>query len=335
MGKIAVILSNMGGPDNIQAIPEYLENIFNDPDIIDIPLPIHLRKILVKYIVKKRSPKTEKIYQKIGGASPLTKITEIQAQKLSSYLNENSSEEFKIFIGMRYWKPFLTNTWQEILDQKFEQIIIFSQYPQYSTTTTGSIENLLKNLLKKSENFSGKVEIIKSYCDNSNYIQAIVNQIELEFSRTIKSNEFVDLIFSAHAIPLSRINKGDPYENEIEKTFLAVKKFLPKNVRMHKAYQSKLGPVKWLGPDIESVIADLARLGRKKIFIYPVSFVTDNSETVYEIDMLYRDFAHNAGIRDYYCFTALNTNPDFIKTMAEIILNTKSDNTIREVYEKI
>ncbi len=331
MARTAVILANMGGPDSLEAVKPFLENIFNDPDIIDIPVPEFFRSRLVKTIIKKRLPESLEIYRRIGGKSPLLKISLKQARLLEENLNQHNDDEHRVFVAMRYWKPFFEEVWNKILADRFDRVIVLSQYPQYSSTTTGSFENLLAKLSQNARKFHGDVEFIRSYCDFPGYIHAITDQIRSTMVDTILNKKTAHLILSAHGIPIKRIKQGDPYRKEIARSFDAVRHLLPDHINMHLAYQSKVGPVKWLGPDIQDVLRKLARKNVNEVFVYPISFVTDNSETVYEIDILYRKLALKLGFNSFTCIPALNTSPRFITAMARIIYSKTADRSVRRM----
>ena len=314
--KTAVIISNMGGPHELDAVECYLYNIFIDPDIIDVPLPGFLRKKFIAWFAKKRAPESTEIYRKIGGKTPLTDITNQQAELLEKQLNSKGICEFKVFVAMRYWYPFVEEAWKAVIEQGFKQLIIVTLYPYYSTTTTGSLVSLINRLNAKKTFSDENITIIDRYGDHPLFIKAIAEQINEE----LKKHFYQDLMLSAHSIPMRRIKKGDPYRDEIEKAVALIKKQLPGNINVHLCYQSKVGPIEWLSPQTDETVIKLAEQGGKKLLVYPLGFVADNSETIYEIGMLYKDLALEKGISDFKRIDALNTCSGFIDTLADVVL---------------
>jgi ferrochelatase len=316
--KTAVIISNMGGPHSLDSVERYLYNIFMDPDIIDIPLPGFLRKRFIAWFAKKRAPESTEIYRKIGGKTPLTDITNQQATLLEGKLNESGLNQFKVFVAMRYWYPFVEETWEEVIKQGFKKLIIVTLYPFYSTTTTGSLVSLIKRLNVNNTFPEENITIIDRYGDHPMFIKGIVNQI-LETLAESKGL-FRDLMLSAHSIPMARIKKGDPYRDEIEKTVALIKEQLPADIQVHLCYQSKVGPIQWLSPQTDDTVIKLAEQGLKNLLAYPLGFVADNSETIYEIGMLYKDLAEEKGITNFKRIDSLNTRPEFIDTLSDVVL---------------
>jgi len=314
--KTAVIISNMGGPHELDAVECYLYNIFMDPDIIDIPLPGFLRRKFIAWFAKKRAPESTEIYRKIGGKTPLTDITYKQAELLDSKLNTNGNSGFKVFAAMRYWYPFVEEVWEKIIKEGYEQLIIVTLYPYYSTTTTGSLVSLI-NRLNKDKTFPDEnITIIDRYGAHPLFIKAMVERINKELNDTGYKN----LMLSAHSIPMKRIKKGDPYRDEIERSVKLIQKQLPNDIKVHLCYQSKVGPIEWLSPQTDEMVVKLAEQGVKDLLVYPLGFVADNSETIYEIGMLYKDLAEQKGITNFKRIDALNTDPIFIDALTDLIL---------------
>ena len=306
----------MGGPDSLDAVECYLYNIFMDPDIIDIPLPGFLRRKFIAWFAKKRAPESTEIYRKIGGKTPLTDITNQQAELLEKKLNVDDNPKFKVFVAMRYWYPFVEEVWKEVVEQDFKKLIIISLYPYYSTTTTGSLVSLI-NRLNADKTFADEnITIIDRFGDHPLFIQAMVDQIKEE----LKDNRYKDLMLSAHSIPMKRIKKGDPYRDEIEKSVALMKEQLPDDLKVHLCYQSKVGPIEWLSPQTEATVVELAEQGVKNLLVYPLGFVADNSETIYEIGMLYKDLAEEKGITNFERIDSLNTNTVFIDVLTDLVL---------------
>lgn len=307
----------MGGPDSLDAVEPYLKNIFNDPAIISIPLPNILRDKLAGWIAKKRVFESTEIYKKIGNKTPLTEISENQAALLEKLLNTTNSGPFSVFPAMRYWHPFVEDVWEKITADGYEKIVVLSLYPFYSFVTSGSLIDLVNDLQSKYDMPDDRVVSIDRFGNNQKFIAAIAEQI----NQALKENpDFKDVLLSAHSIPMRSIKKGDPYRDEIERHVNRLQKLLPDDVYLHLAFQSKIGPVKWLGPSTPDKITELAEKGVNKLLACPLGFIADNSETIYEIGMLYKDFAEEKGIEHFIRIDSLNTNDLFIQALKEIVL---------------
>jgi len=313
MAKYAVVLFNLGGPDSLEAVQPFLENLFSDPDIFKIPL---FQKQLAKWIAKKRAPKVIEEYKLIGGKSPIGYWTELQRKMLEEKLNANG-EQFKVYIAMRYWKPFTAEVIDEINKVNFEKIILLPLYPQFSISTTGSSFNEWNRLYK---NDVSKLIFIESYYKNEKYLQAINERID----ETLKNFKNVDpkqvyFLFSAHGVPVSYIKKGDPYQRQIEETVNLIMSRRNFSNEFSLAYQSKVGPMKWLEPSTEFEIERLIHEGKKNLIVIPIAFVSDHIETLYELDIEYRHVAERAGVENYFVMKGLNNSQLFIEALAEEI----------------
>jgi ferrochelatase len=316
MKKQTLILLNMGGPQSIGEIPSYLQNIFSDSNIIDIPLPNFLRKLLIRRLVAKRIPKTVSIYQKIGGGSPLNRITKQEAQLVQHCLKQSYKQDIDVLFAMRYTEPFFPAVWQQIAEQRRNRIILLSLYPHFSTTTTGSFIDQWQQLRKNDH----QSLFIKSFFDHPAFVAASVEHIRAYIQSNSSEGEHTILLFSAHGIPVNRVKRGDPYPEEINGCIDAITAQLPESVETYLGFQSKVGPVRWLKPETSEVIQILAEQGIKKLFVYPISFVADNSESLYEIDMLFRERARSWGIDIFHTIPCLNTEDVFINALAQITM---------------
>ena len=311
----AIMLCNMGGPENLQDVRAYLENIFLDPEIIPIPIRGPLRHTFAAMLAGKRAPKTRKIFESMGGASPLLEITRHQAEALEAVL-DRGKEEFQVFPAMRYWRPLIPDVWNEIRAQKFDRIIVVSMFAYYSSATAGSVCKLVGELMQTAPT-DAELLIIDRFGNHPEFIGAMAGQIVSYVGQGADAP--VHVLFSAHGIPVSNVNKGDPYRDEIEKAVEQLRQVLPEHYQLYLSFQSKIGPVKWLGPDTPDKIDELVTQGVETLWVYPLGFVADNSETIYEIGKLYKEHAQQAGIKQYYRIPALNEHPAFIKALHTII----------------
>ncbi len=314
MDKTGVILLNLGGPDSPGAIRPFLYNLFSDRGIIPLG-PAFMQKPLAWLISGLRARKTKEAYAQIGGASPILWITRQQADALREALMDEG--DFSVYVGMRYWHPFIEDSVNQALKDGIRRLIGLSLYPHYSRATTGSTKEKFDRAAGK---FGVKSTFIRSWYDHPLYIESLVDTIK-EGLKNLERDD-VHLLFSAHSLPLSFIEEGDPYVDEIEGTVEAVVRRLRAEGPLppyHISYQSRSGPVRWLGPSTEEVIVELAGKGVRRILVVPVSFVSDHVETLYEIDVLYRDLAERHGIQLDRA-ESLNTRPLFISALRDLVL---------------
>ena len=314
MKKTGVVLLAMGGPDSLEAIQPFLYNLFSDHDIIRIPRPI--QKPTAWLISRLRAKKTRHYYELMGGKSPQKDQTLSQARALQGALGE----DFKIVVAMRYWHPFTEEALEELFREQIERIILLPMYPQFSKTTTGSSFNEFERVYRKGKYPEVPVIRVKDYHDDPLYIKAMAENIR----ENLENPEEYHFLFSAHSLPLYVIKEGDPYQRQTEKTVELIMKNFP-SIDYSLGYQSKVGPIKWLEPMTDRLIEDLARKGVRKLAVIPVSFVCEHSETLYEIDILYRKIAEESGIEDFRRIPTLRNHPLFIDALKEIVLRSLKD----------
>ena len=314
--KTAVLLLQMGGPDSLDAVEPFLLNLFADRDIIKIG-PALLQPFIARRIVKKRAPKVRENYRLIGGKSPLRELTDQQAATLQEQLGDG----YRCFAAMRYWKPSTDESLAAIQKEGITRVVALSLYPHYSRATSGSSFNELERANKRLQR-PLSLKYIRSFFDNPLYIQALVEKIEkgLFF---FPDRSRVQLFFSAHSLPQSFIDEGDPYLDHITTTVRLVMEYFG-NVSHHLAFQSRAGPVKWLEPSTQDKLKELAALGHREILVVPLSFVSDHIETLHEIDIEYGEEAHKLGITDFRRMESLNSSPTFIKCLAELVRDVEN-----------
>lgn len=319
---IGVILLNLGGPDSLRAIGPFLYNLFSDRRIIRLG-PQFMQKPVAKLISTIRSKKTEKMYRLIGGKSPIAEITKAQAKALEEALNKQPSPTpaFKVFIGMRYWHPFIEDVIPEIYKNGIRKLIALSLYPQYSAATSGSSFFRFKEVTTRYEL---ETFFISSWHDHPLYIDALVDVIKKGLESFSSSSliphpssiDNIHVLFSAHGLPKRMIDHGDPYVDQTMETIREITKRLP--LKWHLSYQSRSGPVKWLEPSTDKKLKELAASGVKDVLVVPISFVSDHIETLYEIDILYRNVAEKLGMR-LMRTASLNTHPKFVEALKDIV----------------
>jgi len=321
--KKAVILFNLGGPDKIENVEPFLFNLFNDPAILN--LPTILRYPLAKLISNRRAPVAKKIYEELGGSSPILKLTKEQSEALETKLNRIETDNvYKCFIVMRCWNPRANDVIKDVQLFNPEEVILMPLYPQYSAATSGSSIKEWKDVCKKN-NYQVKTSTICCYPTDQNFVNAHTKEIV----KKIKDLKNFKLIFSAHGLPEKNIKKGDPYQWQVEQS---VKKII-ENLNIESldwilSYQSRVGPLKWIGPSTEDVIVENSKIG-KHIVLVPIAFVSEHSETLVELDIEYKEIADTNGCKNYTRVPALGINEDFIKAMSELIIK-KNEYKFRE-----
>jgi ferrochelatase len=309
--KKAVLLLQMGGPDSLDAVRPFLLNLFTDREIIKIG-PAWLQPLIARIIVKKRAAHVEENYSLIGGKSPLRELTEEQARSLEQVLGDN----YRCFVAMRYWRPSTIEALAAIRKAGIKDITAVSLYPHYSRATTGSSIKELKKVLAESK-VDFNVRYIDSFYNDSGYIDAMAEKIREGLQQFHPLAE-VELLFSAHSLPQSFIDEGDPYLAQIEESVrLIMQQF---TVPHHLSFQSRAGPVKWLEPSTDDMLKKLAGSGVKNLLVVPLSFVSDHIETLHEIDIEYSKKAWELGIAKFARMPSLNSSPRFIEALAALVL---------------
>jgi ferrochelatase len=315
--KVAVVLFNLGGPDKLTSVKEFLFNLFYDPAIIRLPNPF--RWCIAKLISSKRENTAKDIYKQIGGGSPILAITQKQAELIEKELNiqNNLKLEFKLFISMRYWHPRAKEVIKKVEKFSPEKIVYFPLYPQYSTTTTKSSFEEFSKFLNKSNLKNIPLKIIYSYYQEPNFIKAHAELI-YQTIKDITGN--FRILFSAHGLPEYIVKNGDPYQQQIEETVeLVVKELAQIGLDYVICYQSKVGPLKWIGPSTEEELLKAAR-DKVSVAVVPIAFVSDHSETLVELDIEYKELFEKNSKKSYLRVPALNENKNFILSVAQTIL---------------
>lgn len=318
MGRVGVLLLNLGGPEKPEDVRPFLFNLFSDPEIIRLPQP-WLQKPLAWMISTLRAKKSQENYKRIGGGSPLRRITEEQAQALQARLREQG-QDATVYIGMRYWNPFTEEALARIKADRTEQLVILPLYPQYSISTSGSSFRLLEQLWQKDPSLQAiDYTVIPSWYQSPGYLKAMAQLIAREIDRC-PNPEQAHVFFSAHGVPVSYVEEaGDPYQREIEACARLIMETLGRSNPYTLAYQSRVGPVEWLKPYTDDALRELAEQGVQDLVVVPISFVSEHIETLEEIDIEYREVAEEAGIKTFQRVPALNTDSTFIDDLATLV----------------
>ena len=327
----------------MQWILGFLYNLFADPDIIRLPPFLSpLQGLIAYFIARRRAPKSRAAYDSIGGGSPILKYSRNQAALIAQSISERYHVDVKTYIGMRYWHPFTEEALELIRADKIDALVILPLYPQFSISTSGSSLRLLQEEFAKQQSTGGLYgnmihTVVPSWYNRPGYINAVSSLLckeidaftdeEINFAIKEAPNEKpIHVLFSAHGVPKSYIDAGDPYQKQIIECVDAISKVLPyTNVEVHLSYQSRVGPIEWLRPYTDDVLPTLGERGIKNLVVVPISFVSEHIETLEEIDIEYRELAEESGIINWKRCPALNTDPTFISDMADLVIEALSE----------
>lgn len=308
---IGIILLNLGGPETLDDVEPFLLNLFSDRTIIRLsPFPF-LQKFIAGRIAAKRAPKSREAYRLIGGGSPLARITGEQGSALQEALAGRG--RFVVRMGMRYWRPGAEAALEEFARAGIRRIVALTLYPHYSRATTGSSLDDLRRAAAASEHAFECAEI-REWPEQPEYVACLAESIRNGLAGF--KGEPVQLVYSAHSLPVSFIREGDPYLDQIKQTIAAVEKMT--GIPGELCFQSRSGPVEWLAPSTPEMLQTLAGQGCKNILMVPISFVSDHVETLYEIDIQYKEQAKELGMR-LDRSASLNTHPLFIQGLTALV----------------
>ena len=315
MARLAVVLCNLGGPDGPAAVQPFLFNLFNDPAIIRLPAP--LRWLLATLVSRRRAPLARGNYDLIGGKSPLLEWTEAQASALQESLADLG--EVRVFVAMRYWHPFSRETVRAVKAWGAGRAVVLPLYPQYSTTTSASSFRAWREAAG-AEGLALPSSEICCHPTSPGLVQAHAALIRPELEAAARVGR-PRLLFSAHGLPQKIVDAGDPYQWQVERTAAAVAEELDPawpDLDWRISYQSRVGPLKWIGPSTDE---EIVRAGAEGVplVVVPIAFVSDHVETLVELDIEYRHLADEAGVPAYRRVPALNTHPGYIEALAVLV----------------
>jgi len=310
--KRAVVLFNLGGPDALSSVQPFLFNLFNDRAIIGLPQP--LRWLVAKLISSRRAPVAQEIYGHLGGKSPLLELTQAQAKALETRLSDaNPDDSFKVVIAMRYWHPFAHEAVAELQAFGPDEVTLLPLYPQFSTTTIGS-SVLDWHKAAKAAGFAVHTRTVCCYPTDPIFVAAHADTL-----RGHIGDPTVRVLFSAHGLPKRVVERGDPYQWQVEQTVAATVAALDTpDLDYVTCYQSRVGPLEWIGPSTEDEIARAGQDG-KSLVIVPIAFVSEHSETLVELDIEYRELAEEVGITSYTRVPALGTHESYMAALAKAV----------------
>ncbi|HET6400125.1 MAG TPA: ferrochelatase [Candidatus Kapabacteria bacterium] len=317
---IAIILLQFGGPDSLDAVQPFLFNLFNDPDIFNLPFGPSFQKFIARQISSRRAPIASEKYKEIGGKSPIVERTEEQVRALTKYFEEHHPElKTTVRLAARYWKPLTAETMESLLREDIHDVILLPLYPQYSIANAGSSFNEWDREAKRlgADFYERRV---REYYKHPKYIAAINARID-ESLTAFSRPEKVFLLFSAHGTPVDMVKRGDPYSAQIRETMELVMNARGHDKHYTLSFQSKVGPKKWLTPSTHNTLAELGKLGMTDLLVIPIAFVSDHIETLHELNIEERPTAEGAGIKHYRVMKGLNDHPLFIECLADVALS--------------
>jgi ferrochelatase len=322
MTRVAVVLLNLGGPDSLAAVRPFLVNLFSDPAILTVPSP--LRRVLAWWIARKRAPVARRMYERIGGSSPLLKETEAQAWALEERLGETPGLQAKVFIAMRYWHPLTAETVAHVARWKPDRLVILPLYPQFSFATTGSS---LREWQEQAavQGLSQPTSVVERYETAPDLIAAQADLLRASLAKV--DPKAAQVLFSAHGLPMRLVEKGDPYPRQIEATARAIADAAGlRDDQWRLTYQSRVGPLQWLEPYTDEAIKAAGAAGLSLV-VLPISFVSEHSETLVELDLDYRELAVQSGVPVYERVPAVGCHPLFIEALRGLVVSAVSVKT--------
>jgi ferrochelatase len=316
----AVLFLQLGGPETLSDVRGFLYRLFADPEVIRVKSNL-LRKFIAASIAVTRAGTSKKMYEKIGGGSPIRRLTDEQSGGVEKLLRA-ANRDVVVETAMTCSRPLVEDVVRDLAGRGVDRFLAFPLYPQYSLTTT-------KGALDRSREAVGRLAPgarlfeMGSFPEHPLFLAAHAEQILEELARFPDPSPGATVIlFSAHSIPKKLVTvEGDPYAREVGRTVAGITALLDKRARTQLAYQSKLGPIEWLGPATADRIAELGKKGEKQVLVVPIAFVTDHIETLYEIDQLFGDAARAAGIVHFRRTSGLNSHPRFLECLKQLALS--------------
>ncbi|KAG0165285.1 ferrochelatase hem15 [Apophysomyces sp. BC1015] len=309
----------MGGPETVEDVHDFLHNLFSDRDLMQLPF----QPSLAKWIASRRSPSIRDQYAQIGGGSPILAWTRKQGEVMEKLLDEISPETapHKHYIAFRYVEPFTATALEQMQNDGVKRAVVFTQYPQYSCSTTGSsLNELHRGIENAGLQDSIQWSIIDRWPAHPGFVDAVAGLIEKKMAEyTAEEREDAVILFSAHSLPMSVVNRGDPYPAEVASTVYHVMKRLGNKNSYRLVWQSQVGPKAWLGPQTADAIQGYANQGKKNLVLVPIAFTSDHIETLFELDIEYGHLAKEAGVTGFKRVDALNGDPTFARALADIV----------------
>ncbi len=316
---IGVVLVNLGGPDNLEDVKPFLISLFSDREIIKLPLGRLFQPFWAWLMASLRARKARRNYAAIGGGSPQLRITQQQADGLQAYLNKDQAGRFKVTIAMRYWPPLTDDALDSLERSGVRQVVALTMYPHYSSATTGSSLNELERAITRRDK-SVKLSVIDRWYGHPLYLDLMAQYIDETITAVLNETGHEPVVlFSAHGLPQRFVDAGDPYVQEVCASMEQTVARLPSPTDCRLCYQSKVGPVKWIGPSTDAMLREVSKEGIRHVVVVPMSFVSDHIETLQELDQEYAHLAQEMGFITYRRVRTLNDDPKFIAVLADLI----------------
>lgn len=316
MARTAIVLMNLGGPDSLEAVQPFLFNLFSDPAIIR--LPAFLRLPLARLISRRRAPVAREIYHRLGDRSPLLANTQAQAAALEKVLGPGH----RCFVAMRYWYPTSIETARDVADWGPDEIVCLPLYPQFSTTTTASSLEAWRTAAVK-QGLDCPVRVICCYPSDPGFVEAMARLIRPVLDSVSGFAKRPRLLLTAHGLPTRIVRAGDPYCRQIEASAAAIIAVLDRRVDWRICYQSRVGPLQWVGPATDDEIRHAGTEG-VPLVVAPISFVSEHSETLVELDLDYRRLAEASGVPAYHRVPTVGVEPGFIRSLADLVRRART-----------
>ncbi|XP_017288435.1 ferrochelatase, mitochondrial [Kryptolebias marmoratus] len=318
--KTGILMLNMGGPEKLQDVHDFLLRLFMDTDLMKLPV----QNKLGPFIAKRRTPKIQEQYSKIGGGSPIRRWTSMQGEGMVKLLDEMNPETapHKFYIGFRYVNPLTEDAIEEMEKDGVERAVAFTQYPQYSCSTTGSSLNAIYRYYSSREaRPKMRWSVIDRWPTHPLLVECFAEHVRKELREfPEEKRDDVVILFSAHSLPMAVVNRGDPYPQEVGATVQRVMERLGHCNPFRLVWQSRVGPMPWLGPQTDEVIKGLCERGKKNILLVPIAFTSDHIETLHELDIEYAQvLGEECGVENIRRAESLNGNPLFMKALADLV----------------
>ncbi|KAI8874077.1 ferrochelatase-domain-containing protein [Ramicandelaber brevisporus] len=317
--KTAIVMLNMGGPSTLSQVESFLERLFSDRDLIPLPF----QKYAARFLAKRRSPKIRDEYALIGGGSPIRMWTERQGRRMAEILDEISphTAPHRAYVGFRYAEPLTETAVQQVVADGAEQAVAFVQYPQYSCSTSGSSLNELRRCIEQYDpDQRVKWSAIDRWPTHPLLVEAFAERVQAKLAEYPEGSERdgAVIMFTAHSLPMTIVNRGDPYPAEVAATVSRVMERLNLPNPHLLVWQSQVGPRPWLGPRTDHALEGLAKHGHKNVVMVPIAFTSDHIETLFELDLEYGDVGREAGLTGLKRAESLNDSPTFINALADL-----------------
>ena len=318
-GGTGVVMLNLGGPETLDDVEPFLLRLFDDRELIQLPL----QSVLGRFIARRRAPKVRALYQGIGGGSPILRWSRAQGEGMCERLDRLSPETapHRFYVAFRYTAPFTDDALSRMEADGVERAVAFTQYPQYSCSTTGaSLNELWRTVKRRRMDQTFQWSILDRWGEHASFVRAAASAVRdglLQYSESERDSVYI--LYSAHSLPMSVINRGDSYPAEVAATVSRVVEEMCVANPYMLAYQSDVGPIQWLGARTEQVIRQLAEQGHRNVLVVPIAFTSDHIETLSEIDIEYGHLAASLGMTGFKRAPSLNARPDFLDALADIV----------------